>query len=73
MVSGGGTAVEAGIKSGDRILSINGTNTNNAEEVISIIRENANTELEVSIERKGEIWNIQVYGKIPLKEIVIHN
>ena len=54
MVSGGGTAVEAGIKSGDRILSINGTNTNNAEEVISIIRENANTELEVSIERKGE-------------------
>ena len=54
MVSGGGTAVEAGIKSGDRILSINGTNTTNAEEVISIIRENANTELEVSIERKGE-------------------
>ena len=54
MVSGGGTAVEAGIKSGDRILSINGTNTNNAEDVISIIRENANTELEVSIERKGE-------------------
>ena len=54
MVSGGGTAVEAGIKSGDRILSINGTNTNNAEEVISIIRENANAELEVSIERKGE-------------------
>lgn len=54
MVSGGGTAVEAGLKAGDKILNINGIDTNNAEEVISIIRENANKELEISIERKGE-------------------
>lgn len=60
MVSGGGTAVEAGLKAGDKILSINGINTNNAEEVISIIRENANNELEVSIERKGEFLTKKV-------------
>lgn len=54
MVSGGGSAVGAGIKAGDKILAVNGVNTSSGEEVISIIRENANNELELNIDRKGE-------------------
>lgn len=63
MVSGGGAAVDAGLKAGDKIVSINGTNTNDAAEVISIIRENANNELEMVIERKGETLTKKVTPK----------
>ena len=55
MVSGGGAAVKAGLKSGDKIVKIGETQTNNASEVISIIRDNAGKQLQVTIDRKGEI------------------
>lgn len=55
MVSGGGAAVKAGLKSGDKIVKIGETQTNNASEVISIIRDNAGKQLQVTIDRQGEI------------------
>lgn len=55
MVSGGGTAVKAGLKAGDKIVKINDTNTSNASEVITIIRANANNELQLTIDRNGEM------------------
>lgn len=54
MVSGGGAAVKAGLKSGDKILKINDVEVNNAADVTSIIRENANNEISLTIDRKGE-------------------
>lgn len=55
MVSGGGAAVKAGLKSGDKIVKIGETQTNNASEVISIIRDNAGKQLQITIDRQGEI------------------
>lgn len=55
MVSGGGKAVTEDIKAGDKIVAINGIQTKNAQEVISIIRENPNKEIELSVNRKGEM------------------
>ena len=55
MVSGGGTAVEAGLKAGDKIIKINETNTNTASDVITIIRTNANNELQITFDRNGKI------------------
>lgn len=63
MVSGGGSAVDAGLKSGDKILSINGIETNNASDIISIIQQNANNKLDFVIERKGESLNKEVVPK----------
>ena len=55
MVSGGGPAVKVGLKAGDKIVKINDTNTNNATEVIDIIRKNANNEIQLTIDREGEV------------------
>ncbi len=63
MVSGGGSAVEAGIKAGDKIVSINDVKTNTSAEVISIIRENANKEMKLTYERKNETTTINITPK----------
>ncbi len=55
MVAAGSASAEAGLKSGDKIVSINGTNTNSSSEIIAIIRESANKEVTLKIDRKGEI------------------
>lgn len=54
MVASGGSSVEAGLKAGDKIVSVNGIQTNNSSDVINIIRENPNKEIEMKIERNGE-------------------
>lgn len=63
MVAGGGSAVEAGLKSGDKIISINGKETKTSSDVISIIRENANNEIEMTIERKDETFTKKITPK----------
>lgn len=63
MVSSGNAALEAGLKAGDKIVSINGTPTNNSSEVIAIVKESANQELDFEIERKGE----KLYKKVTPK------
>lgn len=60
MVSGGGAAVKAGLKSEDKIIKIGEVQTNNAAEVISIIRDNAGKQLQITLDRKGEILTKEV-------------
>lgn len=60
MVSGGGAAVKAGLKSGDKVIKIGEAQTNNAAEVISIIRDNAGKQLQITLDRKGEILTKEV-------------
>lgn len=55
MVASGGSSVEAGLKAGDKIISVNDITTNNSSEVISVIRQNPNKEIIVKIERNGEV------------------
>ncbi len=50
----GKPAEKAGLKSGDIITNINGINVDNATDIISIIKENANKEVIVKVTRNGE-------------------
>lgn len=60
LVVSGGAAVKAGMKAGDKIIRINGVETNNSTEVTSIIKANANQELQMEIERNGEKQTITI-------------
>ncbi|MGM0441568.1 MAG: RIP metalloprotease RseP [Elusimicrobiota bacterium] len=51
-------AMEAGIKEGDKVLSINGTDTSTWEDVTTTISKNIESELNLKIERNGEIINV---------------
>lgn len=53
MVASGGASVKGDLKSGDKILSINGTLTPTAADIVSIVRQNANNEITLLIERDG--------------------
>lgn len=54
MISGGGPALTADLKAGDKIVQINDIKTYNSTDVISIIKSNANNELKIIIERNGD-------------------
>lgn len=54
MVDSGKVATKADIKAGDKILSINGVETPDSSAVISMIRANANKEIDMVISRNGE-------------------
>ena len=60
MVASGGAAVEAGLKAGDRILSVNGESTSNSSDVITKIRNLPNQEVTLKIDRDGEVKDIKV-------------
>lgn len=60
MVEGGSAAQEAGLRSGDVIKSINGTETKLSIDVISIIQVNADKELELVYERNGEEDTVKI-------------
>lgn len=60
MVASGGAAVEAGLKAGDKITHINGIKTNNSTDIISIIKENGNKQIELTVDRKGEILTKEI-------------
>ncbi len=55
MVDSGKVATKADIKSGDKILSINGQITEDGKEVQSIVADSAGIELTLEIERNGEV------------------
>lgn len=63
MVSGGGAAVKADLKAGDKIIKINDTETKKSSDVISIIRVNANNELDLTIERNNETISKKITPK----------
>lgn len=60
MVEGGSAAQEAGLKSGDIIKSINGTETKLSTDVINIVQVNAEKELELVYERNGEEKTVKI-------------
>ena len=53
MVASGGAAFDAGLKAGDKVLSVNGITTNTSLEVISEIQTHKNEKIEMTIERNG--------------------
>lgn len=53
MVASGGASVKGDLKAGDKIISINDTLTPTASDIVNIIRQNANNEMKVLIERDG--------------------
>lgn len=53
MVASGGASVKGDLKAGDKIISINDTLTPTASDIVNIIRQNANNEIKVLIERDG--------------------
>ncbi len=55
MVASGTSAVEAGIKAGDKVISVNEIETNNSSDVIKVIRENPQKDVNLKINRDGEI------------------
>lgn len=56
MVASGGAANNAGLKSGDKILKINGIETENSTKIVNIVRENGGKEITLLIERDGETF-----------------
>jgi regulator of sigma E protease len=57
-------AAEAGLKSGDRILSINGRTIRNREELMVMIREGKDAPIKLSIDRAGERLEIETRAKV---------
>lgn len=55
-----GTAIKAGLKEGDIVHSIDGTEITSWQDVVEMIRKNPNKELEFSIERAGVTQEISV-------------
>lgn len=55
-----GTALKAGLKEGDIVHSIDGTEITSWTDVVEMIRKNPNEELEFSIERDGKAQDITV-------------
>ena len=66
MVEPGMPASEAKIKSGDKILSINGKEVTHSEQVVEIVSENPNKEINVTVLRKEEQVDLKVTPKAKL-------
>ena len=59
-----GSALESGLKEGDRVLSIDNQEITNWDEMVTIIQENGDQELLFSIERSGAQMEIPVTPKV---------
>lgn len=59
-----GSAIESGLKQGDRVLSIDNQEIVNWEEMVKIIQQNGEQELLFSIERGGQQLEIPVTPKV---------
>ncbi|OXS78583.1 RIP metalloprotease RseP [Domibacillus enclensis] len=55
-----GAAVEAGLKEGDRVVSINGNSMNSWEEIVTVIQQSPGEELTFEIDRDGEQLTVPV-------------
>lgn len=53
-------AKEAGLKSGDRIVSVNGTATLTAERVAAALKENSGKTIDLGFDRGGELQSVRV-------------
>ncbi|USK57046.1 RIP metalloprotease RseP [Cytobacillus solani] len=59
-----GAAMEAGLKEGDIIQSVNGAEISSWSDVVEIIRKNPNKELQFSLERDGKELQLPVIPKV---------
>ncbi|SER59894.1 RIP metalloprotease RseP [Salipaludibacillus aurantiacus] len=59
-VTDDGAAIEAGLESGDRIVSIDGQSVDTWEEMTSIIQANPNETLQFEVEREGELFDVSM-------------
>ncbi|QED47577.1 RIP metalloprotease RseP [Cytobacillus dafuensis] len=59
-----GAAIEAGLKEGDIIHSVNGAETSSWSDVVEIIRKNPNKDLNFFLERDGKEMTIPVTPKV---------
>lgn len=59
-----GAAMEAGLKEGDNIQSVDGAEISSWSDVVEIIRQNPNKELQFSLERNGEELQLPVTPKV---------
>lgn len=59
-----GSALESGLKEGDRVLSIDSQEITNWDEMVKIIQQNGDTELLFSIDRSGAQLEIPVTPKV---------
>jgi regulator of sigma E protease len=65
----GGPAYVGGIMPGDTITSIDGVKTTEWDEIVSLIRDKADTQVDLGIERDGQNLNLNVVvGKNPVTE-----
>ncbi|WP_046175023.1 RIP metalloprotease RseP [Domibacillus indicus] len=55
-----GAAVEAGLKEGDRVVSIDGENMASWDEIVKVIQENPGEELTFIVDREGEQLTVPV-------------
>ncbi len=60
MVASGNSALKAGIKSGDKIVSINNIPTETSGDIVEIVKQNPNKTLDFEIERNSEIIHKEV-------------
>ncbi len=63
-VSGGGAAYEAGIKSGDRVLAVNGTLVTTWTEMSDAVQSLGGQKLSMTIDRDGEKFEIELTPKL---------
>lgn len=66
----GGPAEQAGLKAGDRILAVNGTETPTWGELTTIIRSKPNETLQILASRKGETFELTLHSEQDPKENV---
>jgi regulator of sigma E protease len=59
-----GAAIEAGLKEGDVVLSIDGSEVSTWEDVVEIIRRHPGEELVFTVDRNGELLEIPVTPKV---------
>lgn len=60
MVSSGSAAVEAGLKAGDKIVSVNGEQTKNSTDIITKIRKLPNQNVTLKVERDQKLLDITI-------------
>lgn len=60
----GSPASKAGLMKGDRILKINGTNTESWEHMASIIQKNSGSEIDLLVSRDGENMNFSLTPEV---------
>jgi regulator of sigma E protease len=72
-VSAGSAAFEAGLKSGDRVVSLNGTAVGDFDDIREFVQLNLDQEIIIAFERGGTVQTVHVRPKISVEKDVLGN